>query len=280
MKLAANLEFAKSSNLSVEDAIRTAAEIGYSLVEPYVYTPIAQQINSHLKIVSETPYHHIHTETVDAAAIIKLLQETGVTFSAVDAHCTLMMPQIGVPYLYGAIDFAADVGCPIAMSDEGPLSLDWMDLDKAFDVMCFSLDAIVAHAKKRGVLYAMELHNALTAEPDYLVKLLDRFSPDEIGINFDTGNAFLAGNDPVDYLRRVADRVVHVHIKDIPESMLDLRGKVTGTRVGVAAGQGEIDLPGIVNALNEVNYTGALSVECDTVEEVTDSLKYLSKLIA
>ena len=92
----------------------------------------------------------------------------------------------------------------------------------------------VDHAQSRGLQYAMELHNALTARPDMLKRLLARFGPDQLGVNFDTGNSFLAGNDPVEYLRDVPDRVIHAHIKDIPESQWHERGKVTGTHVGIA----------------------------------------------
>ena len=77
-----------------------------------------------------------------------------------------------------------------------------------------------------------------------------------MGVNFDTGNSFLAGNDPVEYLRGVAGRVVHVHVKDIPAAQLPDRGKITGTRVGVAVGDGVVDLAGIVGVLAAVRYRG------------------------
>ncbi len=156
----------------------------------------------------------------------------------------------------------------------------YTSLEQAFDIMCVSLEAIVSHAQSRGVRFAVELHNALTARPDMLVKLTERFGPDELGVNFDTGNSFLAGNDPVEYLRKVADRVIHVHIKDIPESQLHERGKVTGTRVGVAAGDGVLDLPGIVDVLAKAGYQGVLSVECDTLEQAKKSLPYLNRVFA
>jgi len=145
--------------------------------------------------------------------------------------------------------------------------------------MCVTLDAVIPYAQSRGVRYAMELHNALTARPDMLKRLLARFDSKELGVNFDTGNSFLAGNDPVEYLRDVADRVIHVHIKDIPESQVHQRGKATGTRVGVAAGDGVIGLPGIVAVMAEIGYQGVFSIECDTLEQATRSLTYMNRLI-
>ncbi|MHC4646539.1 MAG: sugar phosphate isomerase/epimerase family protein [Planctomycetota bacterium] len=279
MKIGVNLEFARTDNLSAAQAIKQAAQAGYEYVEPYVYSDITLPINSHLVLRTDTPYHHFHTAQSDVTAINRLRDQLQLTFSAVDAHCSLLLPQFGTEYLKAAIDFAARIACPIVMSDEGPLSLDWMDLDRSFDIMCFALEQVVKYARSRRVKYAMELHNALTAQPDYVVRLLDRFGPDALGVNFDTGNSFLAGNDPVQYLGRVADRVIHVHIKDIPKSQLDQRGKVTGTRVGVAAGDGEVDLLGIIDVLANVGYDGVLSVECDTFDQAARSLPFLKGLI-
>ena len=106
-----------------------------------------------------------------------------------------------------------------------------------------------------------------------------RFGPDELGVNFDTGNCFLAGNDPVEYVRAVASRVVHVHVKDIPATQLAERGKVTGTRVGVAAGEGVVDLPGILEVLAAAGYQGVLSVECGTWAQARASRQYLERLL-
>ena len=279
MKAGINLEFARSEGINFEESLRQAKDAGYKFIEPYVYSSIELSINSHLKIRSTTPYHHIDTSGMDPVRVKNFMDEFGLKFSAFDVHTSLLLPQIGVPYLLKAIDFARDVNCPIVMSDEGPLPDGWMSMEKAFDIMCLSLEVVIKHAQEKGIKMAIELHNALTAKPEYLLKLLNKFSPDEIGVNFDTGNSFLAGNDPVEYLRQVADRVIHVHVKDIPESQLHERGKVTGTRVGVAAGDGVIDLCGIVKALTSVGYNGVLSVECDTLEQAKKSLVYLKGLL-
>lgn len=280
MQAGINLEFARTDGLGLEEALARAAKTGYRFVEPYVYSSVAVPLNSHLALESASPYHHINADEADAERINRLNRELGLEFSAIDAHTTLLLPQVGVPQLRRAIDFAAEVHCPVVMSDEGPVPEEWMTLEQGFEIMCVSLEAIIPHAASRGVRFAIELHNALTAQPDMLLRLTERFGPDELGVNFDTGNSFLAGNDPVEYLRSVADRVVHVHIKDIPESQLHQRGKVTGTRVGVAAGDGVIDLPGIVGVLAEAGYQGVLSVECDTLEQGAKSLPRLNRMFA
>lgn len=270
-KLGLNLEFARSGPLSFEAALRAAAEAGYRFVEPFVYSEVQLNLNSHLTIRTGSPYHHLNPDDLDVAGLNRLRRQLGLQFSALDAHSSLLLPQIGVPQLRRALDLAAELECPLVMSDEGPLPRDWMQLDQGFDILCVSLEAVIRHAQKCGVRFAIELHNALTARVDYLVKLLARFGPDELGVNFDTGNSFLAGNDPVEYVRRVAGRVVHVHVKDIPASQLPERGKVTGTRVGVAVGDGVVDVRGIMKALAEAGYVGVWSVECDTLAQAQAS---------
>jgi sugar phosphate isomerase/epimerase len=274
-----NLEFARSENLGLEEALVRAAEAGYRFVEPYLYTPIELAINSHLTLESASPYHHLRADQVDCRRLGQLRRSLDLEFSAVDAHATLLLPQVGVPYLRRAVEVAAELECPVVMSDEGPVPSEWIPLEKCFDILCISLEAVLPYARSHGVRYAMELHNSLTTRPDMLVKLLQRFSDEELGVNFDTGNSFLAGNDPVEYLRRVAGRVIHVHIKDIPSSQLHLRGQVTGTRVGVAAGDGVIDLAGIVATLAEAGYEGVLSIECDTLEQARKSLAHMKRLL-
>lgn len=272
-----NLEFARSARFSFEQALRAAAEVGYCYVEPYVYSEVSLDLNSHLRLQTTSAYHHLDANHVDVASLGRLRDSLGLRFSAFDAHASLLLPQIGVPYLRRAFELAAELECPLVMSDEGPVPTDWMTLNQGFDILCISLEAVVRDAQRRGVRFALELHNALTARPDCLEKLLQRFGPDELGVNFDTGNSFLAGNDPVEYVRRVAHRVVHVHVKDIPASQLPDRGRVTGTRVGVAVGDGVVDVRGVLTALAAAGYNGVLSVECDTLAQAGKSYAVLKQ---
>lgn len=280
MQAGINLEFARSSQLSFEEALIKAKEAGYKFVEPYVYSDIELKINSHLTVKSVSPYHHINTGNADPKAINNLMRKLGLRFSAFDVHSSLLLPQVGVPYLMSAVDLAAQVGCPIVMSDEGPLPTEWMSLENAFKIMLISLETVVKYARERGIMVAVEQHNALTTRPEFLLRLLEQFSPEELGINFDTGNFFLAGNDPVEDLKPFAERVIHVHAKDIPAIQLHERGHVTGTRVGVAIGDGVIDFAGVISVLARAGFDGELTVECDTLEQARKSLPCMNALLS
>jgi len=74
---------------------------------------------------------------------------------------------------------------------------------------------------------------------------------------------------------------VHVHGKDIAIKQAEAeRGKVHGTPVGCACGDGVIDWKKVIAILRTVNYQGILSVECATEAEGERSIKHLRPLLA
>lgn len=102
-----------------------------------------------------------------------------------------------------------------------------------------------------------------------------------IGINFDTGNAYLCGHDVYAWLERVASRLVHLHAKDISVSHSEAeRGKVTGTPVGCACGEGVLDWARIIDIVSkQCPRDIVFSVECGTPTQAAKSLEHLSRLV-
>ena len=83
------------------------------------------------------------------------------------------------------------------------------------------------------------------------------------------------------WLRRVATRLVHLHAKDISVQQGGAeRGKVTGTPVGCACGDGVIDWAKVIQIIHKSCPRDiVLSVECGTVEQAERSIKHLRPLI-
>ncbi|PYX56996.1 MAG: hypothetical protein DMG76_13225 [Acidobacteria bacterium] len=99
-------------------------------------------------------------------------------------------------------------------------------------------------------------------------------------VNYDTGNAFLAGTDPYAGLRSVLPKLVHVHAKDIALTQAEAeKGKVTGTPVGCACGDGVINWQRVVSILRDGKYRGVLSVECGTSDQAMRSLVHLKGVL-
>jgi sugar phosphate isomerase/epimerase len=89
----------------------------------------------------------------------------------------------------------------------------------------------------------------------------------------------VAGNDSVQTLRAVIDRVAHVHVKDIRRAKL-AGGHETGTPAGCPIGDGEVDIKGCLALLKAKGYRGALSIEVDGKEALLKSKRFLEPLLA
>jgi inosose dehydratase len=107
------------------------------------------------------------------------------------------------------------------------------------------------------------------AEADRLFELTD---PDLVRICLDVGHWTVGGGNPVEAIRRLGERVTHVHLKDVdPDVLAGLRsGTVRGwdeairVRLFTELGAGVLDLPGILAALAERDFAGWLMVEQDS----------------
>jgi sugar phosphate isomerase/epimerase len=101
-----------------------------------------------------------------------------------------------------------------------------------------------------------------------------------VGINFDTGNSYLCGHDPYQWLQRVLGRLVHLHAKDISvQQSGQERGKVTGTPVGCACGEGVIDWARVIRICRKAKRDIVISVECGTIDQAAYSVEHLKKLL-
>jgi sugar phosphate isomerase/epimerase len=146
--------------------------------------------------------------------------------------------------------------------------------------MRVSLKAIAETCADNGVYLGIEQHGPYTARIPSLLRILELVDSPWIRVNYDCGNTFLAGEDPYAMLDAVIDKVVHVHAKDISVEQADAeRGKVTGTAVGCACGDGVIDWDRIVGRLKQAGFEGVLSVECGTEDQAVRSLAHLQDVL-
>ncbi len=270
MDVGINMEFVRSADKSFEKGLAAAAELGYRWVEPMVHNG--------RELLSEAGYFHSFSLDEDPREMKALLEKYGLKASGLSSHAPLMKPDVGVEYLRKAIRFAADLGAPVVNTDEGPKP-DWMNDEEAFQVMKYSLKTILRTAERYGVAVGIEPHQIYSKTRKGLLRIATLVDSPLLKVNFDTGNAFLGGEDPYEFLEAVKDRVVHVHAKDIGGDLLQERGKVTGTPVGVACGDGVIDWTRTVSILRSAGYDGILSVECGTQAQAARSLTHLTQIL-
>ena len=269
--LGVNMEFVRHDDKPFEWGVDKAAELGYEYVEPMVHWG--------RELLSEAGYFHSVSMLDDPYRLSRACENAGIKLSGLSAHTPLCKPEISVEYLKQAVRFAAECGAPVINTDEGPKP-PWTTEEEDHVLMRYVLQEAAAVAEPRGILIGLEPHQQYSKDPDGLDRIYALVDSPAIGINFDTGNSYLCGHDPVAWLERVKDRLVHLHAKEIPGAQAEAeRGKVTGTAVGCACGEGVIDWEGVVRVCKDAPRDIVFSVECGTVDEAERSIAYLKDLL-
>ncbi len=103
-------------------------------------------------------------------------------------------------------------------------------------------------------------------------RLLDMTNPAILGLAFDTGHWKFAGGDPVTGIHEFADRIWHVHFKDHEPNVArqsrenEWDGPTSvGHGVFCELGKGNVDFPGVLRALEAIQYSGWIVVEQDVL---------------
>ena len=270
IEIGVNMEFIRCEDKPFAVGVERAAQIGFRYVEPMVHNG--------RELLSEAGYFHSFSLDDDPFEMKDILDRYGMRPSGLSSHCPLMRPEISVPYLQKAIRFAATIGAPVVNTDEG-IRPTWVSLEDAFQVMKYTLTTVLRTAERYGVNVGIEPHQSISCTTEGLLRVATLVKSPRLRVNYDTGNAFLAGEDPYAGLQAVRHLLVHVHAKDIAIQQAEAeKGKVTGTAVGCACGDGVIDWAKIVTILREANYDGVLSVECGTPDQAARSLAHLKRL--
>lgn len=268
--LGVNMEFVRHEDKSFEWGVAKAAELGYEYVEPMVHWG--------RELLSEAGYFHSVSMLDNPSRIRRCCEQHGVKVSALSAHCPLCKPDASTDYLKQAVRFAAECGAPVVCTDEGPKP-KWTTEAEDFTLMKYVLTEAAFLAAERGVTIGIEPHQQYTVQPDLYEKIIGLAGSSAVAANFDTGNSYLAGQDPYAWLERIKHRLVHLHAKDISVSQSeDERGKVTGTPVGCACGDGVIDWARVIAIVKTLPRDIVFSVECGTVEQAARSIEHLKKL--
>lgn len=272
MSIGINLEFVRHADKSLAYGIKAAAKIGYKYVEPCFLMGRC--------LISIGGYCHVTSLDTEPKRIREMVDEAGVKISALSSHSDLLDPEFGVLYARRAIRYARAVGTDIVQITENMYPPSWMTEKDAYEIMKVTLRAIAETCEDNGVYLGVEPHGPYTAKIPRLLRILELVKSPWIRVNYDSGNTFLSGEDPYELLDAVADKVVHVHAKDISVQQAEAeRGKVTGTAVGCACGDGVIDWRRIAARLKKAGFQGVLSVECGTEEEAARSLRHLTEVL-
>ena len=275
-----------------------ASQAGYRAIElgPWGYIPndvdtVAAELEKNgLGIVVGTIFHDL----VDPANQTSVLQ-------AVDDICKLItdpkMPKLPVhegqkwptPYLT-VMDWGHDErDFNAGHSDRAPR----MD-DEQWAAFVANVRAVCDRANRWGVRPVIHPHAGTYIEFADEIEKITRDIPYEVaGLCLDTGHLYYSGMDPVEYLKKYQDKLDYVHFKDVDDAVYHA---VLGEHIrffdgcGKGAmcpiGTGALDYPAIKQALEDIGYSGYITIEQErdprnsdtSLRDVKRSVDYLKSV--
>jgi len=219
----------------------------------------------------------------------KRMDHCGVQLSQLDAAFPLSLPEgatLGVEYVLHAMRWAKLAGCPRIDTTDDRNRPEAMTDREAMEHMRRIYRQILRLAEAYEITINIEPHGYYTTKPEFMAEMLAFVDSPYLGMNMDTGNTFIAGQDPVQFLARFAGRVSHVHIKDVSPSLAAAaRGELTGIAVShCAVGQGvnADNIRSCLALLAESGFDGVLSIECEGQggPMIEDSLAWVRQAVA
>lgn len=245
------------------DVLAQCAAAGYAGIElgPVGYMPadrevLAEALDAHaLSLIGGVVFRPFHDpglwrDVMDAAvATCRTLVHLGARHLVlIDSISPRRAPTAGRPREAEPMDAAEWAGLRSRIAQVAEMGTDTYGL------------TVSIHAHAGGFI---------DFEPE-LERLLEEVDSRHLGLCLDTGHHTYAGGDPVAFLRRHADRLAYVHLKDIDPAV---KARVVAGRTGFydACGQGifcnlgrgEVDFPAVRRALAEAGYDGWATVEQD-----------------
>ncbi|MDQ6820339.1 MAG: TIM barrel protein [Actinomycetota bacterium] len=168
----------------------------------------------------------------------------------------------------------ADAGSPTRRRYPGRAALDpsvGLD-DEAWRRFAEGLGRTVARCRERGYEPTFHHHTATYVEAQWEIERLLELS--DVGLCLDTGHLLLGRGEPLRALREWGPRINHVHLKDARLARLEeivAEGapvqEIWRRHAFCALGDGDIDIPAVLEALAQIGYRGWLVVEQDVLPD-------------
>jgi len=242
------------ANGSTEDAVRDIAAAGYAGVEMF---------DGNLRAYEDRPDD-----------LRRLLDEAGLALVAVYSGANFIYREI-LEEEFWRIERAAALATSFGASNlvvGGGAQRSTGTTDDDYLRLAEGLDRVVDLATGYGLRASYHPHLTTIVEgPEQVDRIL---SMSRIGFCPDTAHLAAGGGDPVALIRRHADRVTHVHLKDFSPEPFGFH----------PLGRGIIDVPAVIQALRDGGYDGWATVELDTFDgapgaAADESHRYLAPLL-
>lgn len=163
---------------------------------------------------------------------------------------------------------------PLRTKNAGRITPEMGMSDDQWQIFAKGADYVARRVMDEAGLRTVFHHHIGTwvETPAETQRLLEMTNPEILGLVFDTGHWKFGGGNEIQGVRQCADRIWHVHFKDHePNVARQSREQewdgLTSVGHGVYCelGKGDVDFPGVLQALREIQYDGWIVVEQDVL---------------
>ena len=171
-----------------------------------------------------------------------------------------------------------------------------LSMDEGVRLAADCIEQCLPYAQERSITLIIENHYKddfweypeFAQKMDVFCKLVDSIDHPNFGVNYDPSNTYLAGEDPLELLRRVSDRVVTMHASDryLKEGTIEDLRREEGGATGYAKrlshgeiGKGLNNYDAIFTELKSKGFNGWISIEdgVDGMDQLERSVLFLRK---
>lgn len=179
----------------------------------------------------------------------------------------------------------SEQGHSIQGTDKPIFEAKYVMNDEEWDTLCTGINKLGKVAKDMGIKLCFHHHMGTVVQTEAEIdRLMANTDPELFGLLFDCGHLAYCGEDYMSVLNKYADRIRHVHLKDIrPEKVEQVKRDhlsfLQGVRLGTftVPGDGVIDFKPIFDVLEKTGYEGYVLVEAEQDPAIANPLEYAIK---
>lgn len=179
----------------------------------------------------------------------------------------------------------SEQGHSIQGTDKPIFEAKYVMNDEEWDTLCTGINKLGKVAKDMGIKLCFHHHMGTVVQTEEEIdRLMANTDPELFGLLFDCGHLAYCGEDYMSVLNKYADRIRHVHLKDIrPEKVEQVKREhlsfLQGVRLGTftVPGDGVIDFKPIFDVLEKTGYEGYVLVEAEQDPAIANPLEYAIK---
>jgi len=244
-------------NFSVEETIRRIAALGYGGLEllgdvPHAWPAGLLQQQKHA-IRDCLQQHNLEISNINAFMMNAVADPRQPYWHPSWIESDPNYRAVRREHTKRALALAKELGAPSIQTEPGGPLGEGQTWDDAAEMFYEEFMPCVELAEKLETFLLVEPEPGLMIETfEQYLRFVDRVDSPWVGLNFDIGHAYCVGQDPQNWIARMAEHTKHYHIEDIAASR---------EHAHLVPGRGAIDFPAVFREIAVTGYRGWVTVE-------------------